>query len=324
MVWLAGIDEAGYGPTLGPLVLSLASIEASPDVLRPGSEPRELWDLLKPAIGRKVTKTARRLPVDDSKNLYSSGQGLGRLEESVLGCVAAIHGSVPRDLDQLLEWTSLESASAYDSIPWYRDRAIELPVEGDPVRIERYRAALTRVLDETVTKLALVCHPVSEQRLNRGIEETGNKAEALLRELVHLVRVRRPRTGEKDIRVDRLGGRIYYTEPLEEAFPDCDVHCVKEGSAHSVYRVDGLFERMRFEFRMKGDRHELLIAMASMLAKYVRELFMQAFNRFWADQVDGEIRPTAGYPVDARRFLDRIRSDARRLGIADEVLVRAR
>jgi len=37
-------------------------------------------------------------------------------------------------------------------------------------------------------------------------------------------------------------------------------------------------------------------------AKYLRELAMEAFNRYWTSRVPG-LRATAGYPVDARRFL---------------------
>ena len=39
-----------------------------------------------------------------------------------------------------------------------------------------------------------------------------------------------------------------------------------------------------------------------MTAKYVRELFMEAFNDFFAARRSG-LRRTAGYTVDGRRFL---------------------
>ena len=43
-------------------------------------------------------------------------------------------------------------------------------------------------------------------------------------------------------------------------------------------------------------------ALASMVAKYVAgELSMLAFNRYWCARLP-ELRPTAGYPTDARRF----------------------
>ena len=53
---------------------------------------------------------------------------------------------------------------------------------------------------------------------------------------------------------------------------------------------------MRFEPRADGCH--LNVALASMAAKYLREVCMLQFNRYWAAQVPG-LKPTAGYPTDA-------------------------
>jgi hypothetical protein len=63
--------------------------------------------------------------------------------------------------------------------------------------------------------------------------------------------------------------------------------------------------------------------MASMLCKYLRELCMLQFNRFWARHVPG-IRPTAGYPGDAKRFFDEIRPAMAKLGLAEDQVWRKR
>jgi hypothetical protein len=64
-------------------------------------------------------------------------------------------------------------------------------------------------------------------------------------------------------------------------------------------------------------------ALASMTAKYLRELAMIPFNRFWQQHVPG-LKATAGYPMDALRFREEIRPAQQRLGIEDRVLWRAR
>jgi len=38
-----------------------------------------------------------------------------------------------------------------------------------------------------------------------------------------------------------------------------------------------------------------------MAAKYLREVCMLQFNRYWSAKVAG-LKPTAGYPMDAGRF----------------------
>jgi hypothetical protein len=60
-----------------------------------------------------------------------------------------------------------------------------------------------------------------------------------------------------------------------------------------------------------------------MTAKYLRELAMRPFNDFWCARVK-DLRPTAGYPMDAHRFRKAIAAEQRKLGIEDRVLWRNR
>ena len=66
---------------------------------------------------------------------------------------------------------------------------------------------------------------------------------------------------------------------------------------------------VEFRFQPKGERH-LPTALASMTAKYLRELAMRPFNAFWQRHVPG-LAPTAGYPSDSRRFWNEIRARTR-------------
>ncbi|MGC8644023.1 MAG: hypothetical protein ACP5XB_29540, partial [Isosphaeraceae bacterium] len=44
-----------------------------------------------------------------------------------------------------------------------------------------------------------------------------------------------------------------------------------------------------------------LVALASIVSKTLREVWMDAFNAFWTSRLPG-LKSTAGYPVDAARF----------------------
>jgi hypothetical protein len=79
---------------------------------------------------------------------------------------------------------------------------------------------------------------------------------------------------------------------------------------------------MEVVFEPRSERH-FPVALASMLAKYIRELAMDAFNAFWLEACPG-IRPTRGYPVDAQRFRDDVGRRLDELGIAEEVFWRQR
>jgi hypothetical protein len=67
----------------------------------------------------------------------------------------------------------------------------------------------------------------------------------------------------------------------------------------------------------------LPVALASMASKYLRELAMRALNDFWGRRLTG-LRPTAGYPSDARRFKTDIATVQAELQIDEHVLWRAK
>ncbi|MCA9134862.1 MAG: hypothetical protein KDA45_16955, partial [Planctomycetales bacterium] len=70
-------------------------------------------------------------------------------------------------------------------------------------------------------------------------------------------------------------------------------------------------------FSVGGDRFPPT-ALASMLAKYLRERLMESWNAFWQLHLPG-IKPTAGYPLDARRFRREIEPLARELQLPLEL-----
>jgi hypothetical protein len=53
-----------------------------------------------------------------------------------------------------------------------------------------------------------------------------------------------------------------------------------------------------------------------MMAKYVRELCMAEWNAFWAEKIPG-LAPTAGYPLDAKRYRIAIAAKATELGFKE-------
>jgi hypothetical protein len=107
---------------------------------------------------------------------------------------------------------------------------------------------------------------------------------------------------------------------LYHFFPDQFIEILAEGRAESAYRFGPADHRVEFRFRAKAEG-QLPAALASMVSKYLREQAMRPFNEFWRLHVP-HLLPTAGYPLDARRFKQDILLRQRELQIEDRVLWR--
>jgi ribonuclease HII len=67
------------------------------------------------------------------------------------------------------------------------------------------------------------------------------------------------------------------------------------------YRITHLEREISISFQPRADGTHMTVALASMVSKYIREVCMKQFNRYWLQKKPG-LAPTAGYPVDAARF----------------------
>ena len=313
MAVVAGIDEAGYGPRLGPLLVTAVAFEVPDD-----AAGECLWDRLEPVVGRSV-RDRERVAVDDSKRLFSQATGPRHIERTALAFAAAA-GSTPATFRELLDAVA-EVAEEPDTYPWYQgvDFAVPLAAEPDQIAVDARRLREA----DGARFLQVRALPVLVGEYNRMVDSIGTKSGTLFLKNATLLSQLWQRWGEEGliVHVDKHGGRDRYGLLLHQTFFGCGIKALREGRDESVYEVTGGTRRMTIGFYCKGDSRHLPIALASVFSKYLRELFMRSLNAWWAERVPG-LRPTAGYAADATRFLHDIADARRTLAIDDSLLIR--
>ena len=318
-----GTDEAGYGPNLGPLVIS-ATVWRVPRRVRGDDLYRLLGSCVSAKPGRAAENGPPRVAVADSKALYQPQVGLGHLERGVLAALAVLDHR-PSTWRQVWDVLCGESAGPRRSIPWYADYDAPVPLDADPAETEPLAQGLRDGFAAAGVSLVRLCsRALLPDEFNRLVEQHGSKGAALSHTTLDLVAALVEQLDDAPVSIvcDKHGGRNRYQHLLAEHFPGSFIEIHGESRSRSVYRFGPEQRRVEIRFQKKGESH-LPTALASMASKYLRELAMRAFNAFWCGRVAG-LRPTAGYPQDAKRFKTEIATAQAELGIEDRVLWRSR
>lgn len=316
---VVGIDEAGYGPTLGPLIVGATAWNVPPKLIQ-----ADFWSVLRDCVLRGGKRGEWRLVVDDSKTIYNRKRGLAALERPVLAFSRAAGMQCEKFAD-FLEALGAAPNQA-DPLPWYRDLDLPLPLGGAASKFQAVADRLESVMNET----GLLCRGLSaavvtEDLFNFRVEQTRNKAAVVVEQVLRLIHAAGAAGADEDlfVYVDRLGGRADYRALLLAAFPDRHLHILDQSESCSRYRLAGARNDWYIEFSVDADKQHMPVALASMVAKYLREVLMDRFNAYWRTHYP-DLRPTAGYYTDAQRFLAELGPALPRGAPPPERFIRAR
>lgn len=316
-MWRIGIDEAGYGPNLGPLVMTAAACRV-PDELGDA----DLWQVLEAAVCRCSKDRARPLLVDDSKKVYRAGQGLDDLECTALAVVSD-SAQRPATLGELLGRLGFVAQELAES--WCH-ATTPLPHAVDKSRLDEAAGVFEEACRKAgVTKRIYRSRLVGAPRFNDLVDRFDSKGAVLAIGLLELLRAVLAEEPAESVRVvvDKHGGRNFYGAMLQELSPDAWVVPLEEGAWRSTYRVMLPGRSMHVTIRPEADASSFEVALASMISKYVRELCMVEFNAFWREHVP-DLPPTAGYPGDSTRFFKAIKPAMRRMKMKPTAIWRKR
>jgi ribonuclease HII len=303
-----GIDENGLGPRLGPLVVTAVVARTSGDGHgRAESRP----------------KGAMRARLDDSKKLVAYGDSA--LGEAWARAIARRTGlGEPGCPDELVRALSLDSAEALRS-PCPTDHAgqcWDVTSEAfacDAKLLEQVERDLSRLETLGIAVERAACVVTCTRRLNEGVSRGLTRFHADLHAMERLALDARERAGRD---VVATCGKVGGFDRYGPAFGPMNgrLHAVAiEGRKRSEYSFPGLG---RIAFVRDADAKHLLVCMASLVGKWVRDLLMARIVRYHRVGTP-DLPDASGYhdPVTAR-FVEASRLTRRRTALPDDCFER--
>jgi ribonuclease HII len=282
-----GIDENGLGPRLGPLVVTAVAARTE-------------------GLGRELVRRrprgsiAKRL--GDSKALVSFGDiSLG--EAWARAVSTRVRGTVAVTPNELIDSLSLDSPGALTMRcpAHHKDQCWSTAGEAfaaEAPLLSSVEKDLENLAKRGITVLGAEVAIVCAERLNAAASKGHSRFDVDLHTMERLALSARERAGEEvEVTCGKVGGYDRYAPafgPLSGRLhtPLC------EGRARSEYRVLGLGN---ISFVRDADAKHILVCMASLIGKWVREVLMARVTRFHRAD-DPSLPEASGYhdPVTTR------------------------
>ena len=313
---IVGVDEAGYGPSMGPLTICATAWRV------PSSfDAREMTSMLEPEFLAKPMKpNSTHIPIGDSKKIHRETLAV---EGLILGA-RFLCFEIDRAIDS--EWDSNIAAFArHDwkrlaTIPWYEKRpSAHIAMLDKTIADQRayFSKASEKLKSQSIELAGIRMRVIDEVEFNSQVDLKGNKSTILSESSLALVKQVIGEFGGVgegvEVYCDKHGGRNRYQAILTFMFDEEWFAIEIESRACSRYTASWDGHAMQIQFKVDGDSI-FPSAAASIIAKWSREELMDRMNGFWRTKVAVGILPTAGYYVDALRFAKEIEGTAAKLG----------
>ena len=246
---------------------------------------------------------------------------------------AALGQIGPEIADCRTSGVASESGRDPSTTQWALLPTLCLPHQADADACCARAAGMRMILDALgVSLVAVACRAIYPAEFNALLRQGLNKSDILSRTTLALAASLRTKANAEPALIwcDRHGGRKHYSALVAQHFGATLVQTLAETPARSAYRVptqakadlnQAQAANLDIEFNVGGES-QVPVAVASMTAKYIRELAMHAFNAFWSSRSPG-LNPTAGYPADALRWRCDARDAIAEAGVRDKDLWRS-
>ncbi len=300
MTTYMGIDEAGYGPLLGPYTLGAvqADLPSLVDVF--DSEEDELAKFLR--LGCSVYEPSKQLIViDDSKELHK-GKKLRRVEAAALLVLIMDGSEMPSNALELITRFG-DVTEPLDEYKWYKDtlHRISLPLEANQNQIMKARDAISCSMSKQGVAFVRGRVTVAPVRALNHLFRGKKKGDAVFPLIGERIRSATANAASDcTVRIDKQGARNIYGDLLRP-YVQGPITALQEEKRESSYLAEST-SRVLVQFALRSDAKHILVTCAGIVAKYFREVLMVAQNK-WFQEQGAKFRGTAGYGLDAKRWI---------------------
>ncbi len=316
---LVGIDEAGLGPIMGPLVVSASAFSVPME--RAGEN---MWQLLAESIAPNKKKLAGRILICDSKKAYTPASGIGHLEKTILTFLKC-RSQNPATVGELMDALAQDSKQKIIASPFYKNiDSQKLDINPDVVSIAA--SVLKKDMQKNgISPVYLKSFCLGAGCYNELIEKIRNKSSVVFNLVCRLISEVIKTGSYRDYHfvIDRQGGRMRYAQHLRTMFSQMDLKIITEQENISSYQLVSQYKNIRMDFAVKADDDFMPVCLASMACKYLRELLMIAHNNYFIAKC-ADLKPTAGYWTDGQRFLNDLKTIAPHIQYNPAQLIRCK
>jgi ribonuclease HII len=284
-----GIDENGLGPRLGPLVVTAVWAKVTPE----GG-----------VIAGRKPKGALAKRLGDSKDMVSHGDvALGEAWARAIARRIGLAASTP---DELIHGLALDSRaelrkpcpSHVEAQCWNTERE---SFEADDDMVALVTRDLEKLCERGVDIAGLRTSVVCTKRLNDARLAGKSRFDMDLHAMERMILYARE---SEQTNIDAVCGKVGGYAKYSDAFGPLAgrLHAIiEEGSRKSSYSFPGLGV---ISFVRDADAHHMLVAMASMVGKWVREVLMGRIVRYYGHSENEELCASGYHDPVTDRFVE--------------------
>ena len=299
-MYIVGIDENGFGPKLGPLVVTGTIFKIDDEY-----------------NNHNFKKTSLENRVEDSKDIFKQNiRSKAKGEDIVLSYYYLLFKKYPQDADEFLSAIAFPSIFSnayhcegiYRKICWHPKLSIPIWERETPSINPQWETSLEEIQ-------SIICCP---REFNQELKKNPNKMLVNLSYFERLMNYYQEKYGSNILFLcGKIGGikdYLKYSNFLNNKHRCQPLNITDDVSSYLSSSLG------KISFIKNGDQSEFPIALASIFGKYIREIFIERLNLNFPAEIRNDHYISGYYNHITDSFIKNVLSNYQKLDIPESYL----